>query len=85
MVAGMSRDGHFERTGPVRHVVWDTRLNRPASAAIHRQFGCVPDARLPVASVLTTVTPDMGMFTVDERQMVELFHFATTGERSVAG
>jgi hypothetical protein len=69
-------------------VVWDTRTNRPANAAIHRQFGCPPHPDLPTGVAVNTVTPDMGVFTLEDRHLTELFRFALrnyTGRDRFAG
>lgn len=66
-------------------VVWDTRMNRPASPSIHRQFGCAPDPGIPLAVAMTTVTADMGIFTVDENQLAELFKFAAGPDQRAIG
>jgi hypothetical protein len=63
-------------TASFQRVVWDTRTNRPASASIHRLLGCVPHPALPAGAVGHRVTPDMVVFTVDERCLMELFRFA---------
>jgi hypothetical protein len=58
-------------------VVWDTRVNRPASPSIHRQLGCAPDPAIPLPVAVNDVTPDMGIFTVDKQQLAELFRLAS--------